>query len=90
MQRRKFRELETSKISSSAVLNSRLQRLREIGFKFHIGRGDYIRLTTLEGGLTNHEELWEERLKRLETYKEKHGNCDVPQNYPDDKKLASW
>jgi len=89
LQRRKFRELETNKISSSSVLDTRIQKLQDLGFKFIIGRGDYIRSSSLDGGIHNQVELWEDRFKKLEAYKEEFGNVDVPQAYTD-KKLAQW
>ena len=33
---------------------------------------------------------WEDMLNRLITYRDKHGDCLVPNRYPDDPQLGSW
>lgn len=33
---------------------------------------------------------WEDMFHRLEIYKEKHGDCLVPNRYPEDPQLGSW
>ena len=33
---------------------------------------------------------WEGRLEELKQYKEKYGNCNIPQRYKDDPKLGQW
>jgi hypothetical protein len=33
---------------------------------------------------------WQEQFARLKLYKKEHGNCIVPQIYPDDQKLGIW
>ena len=37
-----------------------------------------------------HERIWNQRLKELKEYKEKHGNCNVPRRYQDNKSLGEW
>ena len=36
------------------------------------------------------EEQWKQRLKELKAYKQKHGDCLVPQNYKHNRKLGNW
>jgi hypothetical protein len=36
------------------------------------------------------EAAWEEKFKALVEYKKKTGNCNVPQGWPDNPKLANW
>lgn len=33
---------------------------------------------------------WDERLEELKEYREKHGNCLVPQQYPENPQLGTW
>ena len=36
------------------------------------------------------EEHWKQRLKELKAYKQKHGDCLVPQHYEHNRKLGTW
>ena len=36
------------------------------------------------------EESWEESFEKLRIYKEKNGNCDVPQKHKSDPALGQW
>ena len=33
---------------------------------------------------------WQVMFSRLQVFKEKHGHCKVPENYPDDMELGKW
>lgn len=33
---------------------------------------------------------WDERFGQLQAFKEKHGHCNVPSQYPENQKLATW
>ena len=33
---------------------------------------------------------WEERFNELKAYRENYGNCNVPQNYEENKQLGKW
>ena len=33
---------------------------------------------------------WEERFEELKDYRKKYGNCLVPRNYQQNKRLATW
>jgi hypothetical protein len=41
-------------------------------------------------GSTPNEGAWEEKLARLAAYKAAHGDCNVPQGWAEDPKLARW
>ena len=34
--------------------------------------------------------MWDQRYEELQLFKKEHGSCDVPTNYPKNKKLALW
>ena len=36
------------------------------------------------------ERAWNDRYDELDVYKAEHGNCLVPQHYPDNKALGKW
>ena len=36
------------------------------------------------------DELWEKRFNELKDYRKKYGNCLVPRNYQNNKKLGMW
>ena len=36
------------------------------------------------------EQAWAERYDELQTYKNEHGNCNVPQGWPENKQLDLW
>ena len=38
----------------------------------------------------SHASGWEERLKELEDFNEKHGHCRVPKTYAENPQLAIW
>src|SRR5262245_8105900 len=42
----------------------------------------------MESGKTEHR--WNKRLAELQAYKERHGHCDVPARWPENKQLAFW
>lgn len=33
---------------------------------------------------------WEDRFREMQTFKVKHGDCNVPRNYPDNPQLGQW
>jgi len=39
---------------------------------------------------TDHKTIWEERYSELLCYKERYGNCDVPQRWPENQGLGIW
>ena len=38
----------------------------------------------------SHRAAWEERFNELVAYLKKHGNCNVPTNYPENRQLSIW
>lgn len=56
------------------IMAKRAERLDEIGFAW----------------LLVEPNSWESVFDRLVEYKRVHGNCDVPQHYPKDKRLGKW
>jgi hypothetical protein len=40
--------------------------------------------------IMNHRRTWDEFYEALTAYKEKHGDCDVPQRYTEDRKMGAW
>ena len=40
--------------------------------------------------VSKHDKYWEQKFKELEEYKEEHGDCNVPQRYPDNPPLGRW
>lgn len=38
----------------------------------------------------SHATAWDNRLKELSDYREKHGDCNVPSNFPENPELATW
>jgi len=57
----------------------RRARLESIGFVWVAG-----------GSLSQNEREWKEMFARLAAYKLKYGDCLVPQEWKDDRKLGSW
>ena len=37
-----------------------------------------------------HEIAWDERINQLRQYKEQHGDCSIPREYPPNQQLAHW
>ena len=64
---------------SSSMTDERILELEAIGFVWKVGFD----------GLTA-DELWNQRLEELKEYREKHGNCYVPQRYSANKSLGQW
>jgi hypothetical protein len=59
---------------ASAMTTLRIQELESLGFEWS------VRVTT----------AWEGRLSELANYRKIHGHCNVPKNYSENTKLASW
>jgi hypothetical protein len=38
----------------------------------------------------SHGQAWEDRLRELRDYRQAHGDCNVPSNYPPNPQLATW
>lgn len=55
----------------------RIQKLESIGFCW------FARVDAMG-------EVWAARLKELASYRDEHGHCNVPRNYPQNQGLANW
>jgi hypothetical protein len=60
---------------TSPMTPFRLQALESLGFEWHI---------------IGAAAAWEDRLSELADYRKIHGHCNVPRNYSENTKLASW
>eukprot|EP00980_Cylindrotheca_fusiformis_P003752 scaffold833_cov92-Cylindrotheca_fusiformis.AAC.6 len=61
----------------SSLTDERVKELEDIGFAWKVrDRTDYV--------------PWEQRIKELKAYKEKHGDCNVPKEYAQNKNLGKW
>jgi len=59
---------------SPAMSSNRIKMLESIGFVWSSPK----------------RSTWSEMFSKLESYKSKHGDCLVPQNFPEDPKLGRW
>jgi len=78
-QRSQYRLLQ--KGEKSYIAEERITKLEEIGFRWdalHLARGKVD------------DPLWNRRYGELIEYKQKHGHCNVPQSYKQNKQLGSW
>ncbi len=66
---------------NSKLLPERERLLEKIGFNW--GSERYF------GGVKP-AELWDLRYSQLIEFKQQHGHCKVPYNYPDNKQLGKW
>ncbi len=69
----------TTESPSSTLTKERIQALNEIGFEW---------TSTVKGTAFNN--AWEKRYNDLCSYRDQHGHCNVPKNYPCDKALGTW
>lgn len=86
-QREHFKALQEN--GSSPLTEQRIAKLRNLNFKFYIGKGQHARIH----GVFMTDKMrtsWEAKFKALEEFQQKHGHCDVPSRYPADKALAAW
>jgi hypothetical protein len=56
------------------LTKAKIQALDRIGFTWSI----------------DPRESWEQRFEELESFKKKHGHCNVPKRYPQNRQLANW
>eukprot|EP00591_Stephanopyxis_turris_P003250 CAMPEP_0195513032 /NCGR_PEP_ID=MMETSP0794_2-20130614/4791_1 /TAXON_ID=515487 /ORGANISM="Stephanopyxis turris, Strain CCMP 815" /LENGTH=515 /DNA_ID=CAMNT_0040640949 /DNA_START=46 /DNA_END=1593 /DNA_ORIENTATION=- len=61
------------------MTQERIEALNEIGFEW-----------TLRKSRRHDTTPWVTRFEQLQEYNEKHGNCNVPQNYPPNPDLGRW
>lgn len=65
---------------SGKLTAERVKLLDEIGFTW----------TVLDFGGVKPTDLWDVRYKQLLEFKQKHGHCKVPYNFPDNPQLGRW
>jgi len=73
--------------SKSKLRPDRKAKLESIQFSFGSERNT---TTTKICCSVKYEKRWEEMFQRLQSYKEKHGDCCVPYKYKQDRSLALW
>eukprot|EP00980_Cylindrotheca_fusiformis_P012909 scaffold3214_cov113-Cylindrotheca_fusiformis.AAC.6 len=73
-QRKQYRMRQIGK--HSQLTDERLKQLQSLGFKWNVR----------EQG----SQVWKKRCQALIEYRQKHGDCSVPQKYPEDKALGGW
>ena len=74
-QRFLYRQLyPNSSTSTTSLTPERIEKLNQLSFPW----------------TTRSEQLWQSRINDLITYKEEHGDCMVPRNYPPNEQLAAW
>lgn len=60
----------------SSLSKERVQQLEDLGFAWTVRE--------------NNADVWERRLGELAQYKDEHGDCLVPQRYPQNPALGTW
>jgi len=60
----------------SSMIRDRIEKLNSLGFVWSVR--------------TDHDEMWNLRFEELKVFKEKHGDCLVPQRYPPNPQLGTW
>lgn len=63
-----------AKKNGGSWFDDRARRLEEIGFQWKLREGN----------------IWEETFERLVAFRDKHGHCNVPQRWDEDKELGRW
>jgi hypothetical protein len=71
-----------------ALTQSRFKKLDDLGIGLESNQPSLAPKPPVEPG-TN-KVKWNTRLEQLRLYKERHGDCNVPHNWPENKKLAKW
>jgi hypothetical protein len=74
-QRRLWKAIQIGKTQSTPEYKSRFEKLEKHGFKWE---------------LINRDRSWDEFYNALVQYKKEHGNCDVPRDYENDRRLGKW
>jgi hypothetical protein len=74
-QRSLWKAIQIGKTQSKPEYESRFEKLEKHGFKWE---------------LVNRDRSWDDMFERLIKYKKEHGNCDVPRDYENDRRLGKW
>jgi len=80
-QRQQYRRLRRGQ--SSPMTTERIDKLDELGFPWNASH--------LSGNIKETPKItWNQRYKELIEFKEKHGDCNVPNRYEANKQLGQW
>ena len=71
------------------IVGSKARRWREVLSELE-KEGPFSILFKMRKAKMQQERAWNDRYDELDVYKNKHGNCLVPQHYPDNKALGKW
>ena len=71
------------------IVGSKARRWREVLSEL-VKEGPFSILFKTRKAKMQQERAWNDRYDELDVYKNKHGNCLVPQHYPDNKALGKW
>ena len=64
-------------MKSSSLTAERVKALSDLGFEWEIGK-------------ISEDSTWMQKLEALKKFKQKHGHCNVPQRYKEDRSLGHW
>jgi len=74
----KAKEAGTTDSTAGGMSEERIERLESLGFCWN------ARPDSVDGA------SWNLRFQELSAFREEHGNCEVPRNYPQNQSLANW
>ena len=73
--------------ADSKLSADRIARLDALGFVWRVYSTE---AQPQSEALETHDDVWEQMLAALEIYKNEHGDCKVPAQWPPNPKLANW
>ena len=68
---------------------ARMKQLEALGFAWQIS-GTQLSKQNREAGQSRDDAVWEAQRLKLEKYNQRHGDCNVPRNWPEDQALGFW
>jgi hypothetical protein len=68
---------------------ARVAKLEALGFAWQIS-GTQLSKQNREAGQSRDDAVWEAQRLKLEKYNQRHGDCNVPRNWPEDQALGFW
>jgi hypothetical protein len=82
---------QRSAYRKGSLARERIERLNNLGFEWRLPKepGPKFEKDIMAQPRKTLPEIWEEKFIALQQYRDIHGHCNVPQNYPD-KPLALW
>jgi hypothetical protein len=82
-QRKRKKKLDHGDPSSLGMTAARAAKLEALGFAWQLSAAAVSEANRDDVG-------WEAQLAKLKAYKQKHGDCSVPQGWAEDSRLGSW